>query len=226
MSDRLVWIDCEMTGLDLSDDLLIEVAVLVTDGDLNVLGEGLDVVIGATAEQLERMPDVVREMHGSSGLTEEVIASRVTLAEAERLVLDHVKQHVPEARKAPLCGNSIGTDRGFLARDMPELDAWLHYRMVDVSSVKELARRWYPRVYFNSPKKGGGHRALADIRESVTELQYYRSTLFVPQPGPTSAEAAEAAAALSGQPTTPLPASDAAAAQTVEPPDASQQVPD
>jgi oligoribonuclease len=226
MSDRLVWIDCEMTGLDLSNDLLIEVAVLVTDGDLNVLGEGLDVVIGATAEQLERMPDVVREMHGSSGLTEEVIASRVTLSEAERLVLDHVKQHVPEARKAPLCGNSIGTDRGFLARDMPELDAWLHYRMVDVSSVKELARRWSPRVYFNSPKKGGGHRALADIRESVTELQYYRSTLFVPQPGPTSTEAAEAAAALSGQPATPLPVSDAAAAQPVEPPDASQQVPD
>jgi oligoribonuclease len=225
MSDRLVWIDCEMTGLDLGNDLLIEVAVLVTDGDLNVLGEGLDVVIGATAEQLERMPEVVREMHGSSGLTEEVIASAVTLAEAERLVLDHVKQHVPEARKAPLCGNSIGTDRGFLARDMPELDAWLHYRMVDVSSVKELARRWYPRVYFNSPKKGGGHRALADIRESVTELQYYRSTLFVPQPGPTSAEAAEAAAALSDGPRA-APVSDAAAAQTVEPPEASEKVAD
>src|ERR671933_1002856 len=170
MSDRLVWIDCEMTGLDLGSDLLIEVAALVTDSELNVLGEGIDVVIGATAEQLERMPDVVREMHASSGLTEAVVASSVTLQEAEQQVLAYVKEHVPEPKKAPLCGNSIGTDRGFLVRDMPELDAWLHYRMVDVSSVKELARRWYPRVYFNSPKKGGGHRALADIRESVLEL--------------------------------------------------------
>ncbi len=195
MSDRLVWIDCEMTGLDVGSDLLVEVAALVTDSELNVLGEGVDVVIGATAEQLERMPDVVREMHASSGLTDEVLASTVTLQEAEQQVLAYVKEWVPEARKAPLCGNSIATDRGFLARDMTELDGWLHYRMVDVSSVKELARRWYPRVYFNAPKKGGGHRALADIRESVTELQYYRSTLFVPQPGPSSAEAAAAAAA-------------------------------
>ncbi|MCW2608265.1 MAG: oligoribonuclease [Frankiales bacterium] len=199
MSDRLVWIDCEMTGLDLGSDLLIEVAALVTDSELNVLGEGVDVVVAATAEELERMPDVVREMHASSGLTEEVLRSTVTLREAEQQVLAYVKEWVPEARKAPLCGNSIATDRGFLVRDMPELDAWLHYRMVDVSSVKELARRWYPRVYFNSPKKGGGHRALADIRESVTELQYYRSTLFVPQPGPTSAEAAAAAATLTGE---------------------------
>ena len=208
MSDRLVWIDCEMTGLDLGTDLLIEVAALVTDSDLNVLGDGVDVVIGATAEQLERMPDVVRDMHASSGLTQEVLASAVTLQEAEQQVLAYVKEHVPEGR-APLCGNSIGTDRGFLARDMTELDAWLHYRMVDVSSVKELARRWYPRVYFNAPKKGGGHRALADIRESVTELQYYRSTLFVPQPGPASVDAAAAAAALLG-----------------EVPTASEQVPD
>ena len=194
--DRLVWIDCEMTGLDLGNDLLIEVAALVTDGNLTVLGDGVDVVVGASAEQLERMPDVVREMHGSSGLTEEVLASRVTLQQAEEQVLSYVREWVPEARKAPLCGNSIATDRGFLARDMPALDGWLHYRMVDVSSIKELARRWYPRVYFHAPKKGGGHRALADIRESLDELRYYRSTLFVPQPGPTSEQAAAAASAL------------------------------
>ena len=194
--DRLVWIDCEMTGLDVSSDLLIEVAALVTDSELNVLDDGVDVVIGATAEQLANMPDVVREMHAASGLTEEVLASTVTLEEAEQQVLAHIKQWVPEIRKAPLCGNSIATDRGFLARDMSELDAWLHYRMVDVSSVKELARRWYPRAYYNAPKKGGGHRALADILESVEELRYYRSTIFVPQPGPTSEQAAAAAAAL------------------------------
>ena len=194
--DRLVWIDCEMTGLDLGDDLLIEVAAVVTDSELNVLGDGIDIVIGATAEQLERMPDVVREMHASSGLTDEVLASTTTLQEAEAAVLAHVRQHVPEPKKAPLCGNSIATDRGFLTRDMPELDDWLHYRMVDVSSVKELARRWYPRVYFNAPKKGGGHRALADILESVQELRYYRAALFVPQPGPTSEQAAAFAAGL------------------------------
>jgi oligoribonuclease len=198
MKDRLVWIDCEMTGLDLSGDLLVEVAALVTDSDLNVLGEGVDVVIGATAEQLERMPDVVREMHAASGLTDEVLASKVTLQEAEQAVLAYVREWVPEPKKAPLCGNSIGTDRGFLARDMPELDDWLHYRMVDVSSVKELARRWFPRVYFNAPKKGGGHRALADILESVQELRYYRGALFVPDPGPTSEQAAALAAAVTG----------------------------
>ena len=196
MSDRLVWIDCEMTGLDLGSDLLIEVAALVTDSELNVLGEGVDVVIAATADELARMPDVVRDMHASSGLTEEVLRSAVTLEQAEQQVLAYLKEHV-EPNKAPLCGNSIATDRGFLARDMKELDAFLHYRMVDVSSVKELARRWYPRAYFNSPKKAGGHRALADIHESVKELRYYRSTVFVPQPGPTSEQAAAAAAALS-----------------------------
>ena len=195
MNDRLVWIDCEMTGLDLGSDLLIEVAALVTDADLNVIGEGVDVVIGATAEQLARMPDVVRDMHAVSGLTEEVLASNVTLADAEQQVLAYLKEHV-EPGKAPLCGNSIATDRGFLARDMKELDSFLHYRMVDVSSVKELARRWYPRAYFQSPKKAGGHRALADIRESVLELAYYRSTVFVPAPGPTTEEATAAAAAL------------------------------
>ena len=204
MSDRLVWIDCEMTGLDLGNDLLIEVAAVVTDSELNVLGEGIDIVIGASAEQLERMPDVVREMHAASGLTEEVLASTVTLREAEEQVLAHVKEHVPDARKAPLCGNSIATDRGFLVRDMAELDAHLHYRMVDVSSIKELARRWYPRIYFNAPKKGGGHRALADILESVQELRYYRNAMFVAQPGPTSEQAAALAAALVGE--TPEPA--------------------
>jgi len=198
MSDRLVWIDCEMTGLDLGSDLLVEVAALVTDSELNVLGDGVDVVIGASAEQMSRMPEVVRDMHGSSGLTDEVLASTVTLQEAEQRVLAYVKQWVPEPKKAPLCGNSIGTDRGFLTRDMKELDDWLHYRMVDVSSVKELARRWYPRVYFNAPKKGGGHRALADILESVQELRYYRAAMFVPQPGPTSEEAAQIAAQLTG----------------------------
>lgn len=196
MSDLLVWIDCEMTGLDTGSDLLIEVAALVTDSDLNVLGDGVDVVIGATREELERMPDVVRDMHASSGLTDAVLASTVTVAEAEQQVLAYIREHVKEPRKAPLCGNSIATDRGFLTRDMKELDEFLHYRMVDVSSVKELARRWYPRAYFNAPKKGGGHRALADILESVEELRYYRSTVFVPQPGPTSDEAAAAAAAL------------------------------
>ena len=196
MSDRLVWIDCEMTGLDLGSDLLIEIAALVTDSELNVLGDGVDVVIGASAEQLARMPDVVRDMHAASGLTDAVLASSVTVREAEQSVLAYVRQWVPEPKKAPLCGNSIGTDRGFLIRDMPELDAHLHYRMVDVSSVKELARRWYPRVYFNAPKKGGGHRALADILESVQELRYYRAALFVPQPGPTSEGAAALAAGL------------------------------
>jgi oligoribonuclease len=198
MSDRLVWIDCEMTGLDLGSDLLVEVAALVTDSELNVLGEGVDVVIGATEEQLARMPDVVREMHASSGLTEEVLASTVTLEEAEQRVLAYIKEWVPEPKKAPLCGNSIGTDRGFLLRDMRELDAWLHYRMVDVSSIKELARRWYPRIYFNAPKKGGGHRALADILESLQELKYYRAAMFVPQPGPSTEEAAQISAGVSG----------------------------
>ncbi|MCU1672167.1 MAG: oligoribonuclease [Frankiales bacterium] len=198
MSDRLVWIDCEMTGLDLGNDLLIEVAALVTDGELNILGDGVDVVIGASEDQMSRMPDVVREMHASSGLTDEVLASKVTLQEAEQQVLAYIKQWVPEPKKAPLCGNSIATDRGFLSRDMAELDEWLHYRMVDVSSVKELARRWYPRAYFASPKKGGGHRALADIRESVRELAYYRQAVFVPQPGPTTEELTALAAGLSG----------------------------
>ncbi|HEV7896833.1 MAG TPA: oligoribonuclease [Planosporangium sp.] len=184
MSDLLVWIDCEMTGLDLAHDALIEVAVVVTDPDLKLLDDGVDVVIHANDALLDGMVDVVREMHERSGLTDAVRASTVTMAEAEDIILAYVRRHVPEPRTAPLCGNSIATDRGFLARDMPRLDAHLHYRMVDVSSIKELTRRWYPRVYFGQPAKGLEHRALADIRESVRELEYYRRTVFVPPPGP------------------------------------------
>jgi oligoribonuclease len=193
VTDRLVWIDCEMTGLDLGRDALIEIAVLVTDGDLTVLGEGVDLVIHADETALTGMPEIVREMHERSGLTDAVRTSTVTIAEAEQLALDYVRQHVPDARTAPLAGNSIATDRAFLARDMPALDGYLHYRMVDVSSVKELARRWYPRVFYAKPEKGLAHRALADIMESIRELEYYRRTLFVPPPGPTS-EAAQAVA--------------------------------
>ncbi|MEH0845533.1 oligoribonuclease [Micromonospora sp. CPCC 205711] len=184
MADLLVWIDCEMTGLDLGADALIEVAALVTDRDLNVLGEGVDVVIHADEAALEAMPEIVRTMHAKSGLTEEVRRSTVTLAEAEDMVLEYVTSHVKDPRTAPLCGNSIATDRGFIARDMPRLDAHLHYRMIDVSSLKELTRRWYPRVYFGQPQKGLAHRALADVRESIRELEYYRRTIFVPLPGP------------------------------------------
>jgi oligoribonuclease len=185
MNDRLVWIDCEMTGLDLGGDALIEIAALVTDGELNILDEGIDVVIKPPEESITQMSKVVRDMHTTSGLLKE-LPSGTTLAEAESMVLDYLKQHVPDAKKAPLCGNSIATDRSFLARDMPALDTHLHYRMVDVSSIKELARRWYPRVYFASPEKKGGHRALADITESIRELRYYRAAVFVPQPGPDS----------------------------------------
>jgi oligoribonuclease len=190
---HLVWIDCEMTGLDLVRDKLIEVAVLVTDSELNVLDPGMDLVISVPDADLDGMDPVVAEMHAKSGLTDAVRASSLTLAEAEQQVLAYVKRFVPERRTAPLCGNSIGTDRGFLARDMPELDDHLHYRMVDVSSVKELGRRWFPRVYFAQPAKGLAHRALADIIESVRELAYYRRTLFAPAPGPSSDEAQAAA---------------------------------
>ncbi|MFF3558934.1 oligoribonuclease [Streptomyces sp. NPDC002574] len=183
MNDRMVWIDCEMTGLSLAQDALIEVAALVTDSELNVLGEGVDIVIRPPAEALESMPDIVRTMHTASGLLEELDGG-VTLEEAEKLVLDYVRQYVKEPRKAPLCGNSVSTDRGFLARDMQTLEQFMHYRIVDVSSIKELARRWYPRAYFASPEKNGNHRALADIRESIAELRYYREAVFVPQPGP------------------------------------------
>ncbi|WP_344576057.1 oligoribonuclease [Streptomyces lunalinharesii] len=193
MNDRMVWIDCEMTGLSLANDALIEVAALVTDSELNVLGDGIDVVIRPPAEALTTMPEVVRQMHTASGLLAE-LDTGTTLEEAEAQVLAYIKQHVPEPGKAPLCGNSVGTDRGFLLRDMPTLESYLHYRIVDVSSVKELARRWFPRAYFNSPDKNGNHRALADIRESIAELRYYREAVFVPQPGPDS-ETAKAIAA-------------------------------
>ena len=189
MTDRLVWIDCEMTGLDLARDALVEIACIVTDGELNALDEGIDVVIKPPAEALDGMPEVVREMHTTSGLLAE-LPPGVTLAEAQEQVLAYIRQHVTEPRKVPLCGNSIATDRSFLARDMPELDDFLHYRMVDVSSIKELARRWYPRAYFASPEKHGGHRALADILESIRELRYYREAVFVPQPGPDTAHGA------------------------------------
>src|SRR5436190_5987092 len=193
MTDRLVWIDCEMTGLDLERDALIEIACLVTDGKLDVLGEGLDLVIKPPPEALDQMEDVVREMHTTSGLLTE-LAAGITLAEAQDQVLAYVREYISEPRRVPLAGNSIATDRVFIARDMPELDAFLHYRMVDVSSIKELARRWYPRTYFASPPKRGGHRALADITESIQELRYYRETIFVPQPGPDSATARQIAA--------------------------------
>ena len=183
-----------MTGLDLGKDALIEVAALVTDPNLQVLGEGVDVVIHADDAALASMPDVVRDMHAKSGLTEEVRASTVTMAEAEDMIMDYVTQFVPDPRSAPLCGNSIATDRGFLARDMRRLDAHLHYRMIDVSSIKELSRRWFPRTYFGQPAKGLSHRALSDIRESIRELEYYRRAIFVPAPGP-DVETAKAIAA-------------------------------
>ncbi|GAA2678438.1 oligoribonuclease [Actinoplanes palleronii] len=183
-----------MTGLELGKDKLIEVAALVTDPELNVLGEGVDLVIHADDAALDAMPPVVRDMHAKSGLTEEVRRSVLTMGEAEELILAYIKEHVPNPRTAPLCGNSIATDRGFLARDMPALDSHLHYRMIDVSSIKELTRRWYPRVYFGQPAKGLSHRALADIKESIRELEYYRRTVFVPLPGP-DVEAAKAIAA-------------------------------
>jgi len=188
IADRIIWVDCEMTGLSLQADALVEVAALVTDFELNQLGEGVDVVIRPPDESLAQMDDFVRAMHTTSGLIDE-LAGGVTLKQAEDLVLDYVRTFVPEPRKAPLGGNTVATDRGFLARDMPDLEQYMHYRIIDVSSIKELSRRWYPRVYFNAPKKSGGHRALADIRESIAELRYYRQAVFVPQPGPDSATA-------------------------------------
>jgi len=193
INDRIVWIDCEMTGLSLEHDALIEVAALVTDFELNQLGDGVDVVIAPPAGALEQMDDFVRDMHTTSGLLEE-LAGGTTMQDAQEQVLAYVREWVPEPRKAPLGGNTVATDRGFLARDMAELEAHLHYRIIDVSSIKELSRRWYPRAYFSSPKKSGGHRALADIRESIAELRYYREAVFVPQPGPDSATAKAIAA--------------------------------
>jgi oligoribonuclease len=188
VNELMVWMDCEMTGLDLEHDELVEVAALVTDGNLNVLGDGVDLVIKPSAAALGQMGDFVRNMHESSGLLAE-LDSGLTMAEAEEQVLAYVSEFVPEARRAPLAGNTIGTDRAFLARQMPQLEGYVHYRNVDVSSIKELVRRWYPRVYYQSPAKNGNHRALADIQESIEEMRYYRDAVFVPLPGPDSATA-------------------------------------
>lgn len=192
ISQNLVWIDCEMTGLNPDVDSLVEIAVVITDSELNVIDEGIDLVIKPTAESLANMNDFVRNMHTESGLIEEFDAG-LSLAEAQKLVLEYIKRHVPNAKEAPLAGNTIGTDRLFISKYLPEVDAHLHYRSIDVSSIKELSRRWYPRVYFQMPKKDGGHRALADILESIRELRYYRETVFVELPGPSSAEAQLAA---------------------------------
>ena len=186
-TDRIVWIDCEMTGLSLEQDALIEVAALVTDYELEQVGEGIDVVIRPPEAALSQMNDFVRDMHTTSGLLD-VLADGMSLADAEEAVLAHIAELVPEAGKAPLGGNSVATDRAFLQRDMAGLERHLHYRMIDVSSIKELARRWFPRSYFASPAKKGGHRALADITESIAELRYYREAVFMPPPGLSTAE--------------------------------------
>lgn len=209
MRDTLVWIDCEMTGLDLGSDKLIEIAALVTDAELNILGDGIDIVIHADDAALAAMGEVVTQMHARSGLTDEVRASTVDLATAEAMVLDYIGQHVKQPKTAPLAGNSIATDRSFIARDMPSLDDFLHYRMIDVSSIKELCRRWYPRIYFGQPVKGLAHRALADIHESIRELQFYRRTAFVAPPGPSTSEI-EAVVAELGGPTDATGPSDSA----------------
>jgi oligoribonuclease len=224
VSDRLVWIDCEMTGLDIVADALIEVAALVTDFDLNVLGDGIDIVIKPPAEALVQMDPYVRTMHERSGLLDELDAG-LTLADAEAQVLGYIKQHCAEGSRPPLAGNTVATDRSFLNRDMGTLESFLHYRIVDVSSIKELSRRWFPRAYFHAPAKRGNHRALADIQESIEELRYYRDAVFVPSPGPDS-EAARAiadrhAGALTGLPPVPpeaaAPADPVAGTDSVEP---------
>jgi oligoribonuclease len=188
VNDRLVWIDCEMTGLDFVSDALVEIACVVTDFDLNPLGEGVDLVIKPPAEAVAQMDPFVRTMHEKSGLLQ-VLDSGITPQEAEQQVLAYVREHCADGSRPPLAGNTVATDRAFIARDMPDLDAFLHYRIVDVSSIKELSRRWYPRTYFGAPAKRGNHRALADILESIEELRYYRAAIFVPPPGPDSAEA-------------------------------------
>ena len=194
-NDRLVWIDCEMTGLDLAVDELVEIAIVVTDFELNVLDPGFQIVIKPDDSALANMGEFVTEMPRSSGLLDE-IPNGVSLADAEFQALEYIQRFAPLEGKAPLAGNTIGTDRMFLAKYMPRVDRWLHYRNVDVSSVKELSRRWYPRAYFNAPAKNGGHRALADILESIRELAYYRKAVFVPEPGPTSDDAKAAASSV------------------------------
>jgi oligoribonuclease len=194
-ADRLVWIDCEMTGLDLAVDELVEVAVVITDYDLNLIDPGFDIVIKPDQSALDNMGDFVRNMHTESGLITE-IPNGVSLADAEYAVLEYILKHVPAEQSAPLAGNTIGTDRAFLSKYMPRVDSHLHYRSVDVSSIKELSRRWFPRVYFNAPKKNGGHRALADILESIRELEYYRRAAFVADPGPSTEEVQTVSAAV------------------------------
>jgi oligoribonuclease len=214
VNERLVWIDCEMTGLDLGADALIEVAALVTDFDLNVLGDGVDIVVKPPAEALDQMTDFVREMHEKSGLLRELDLG-VSLDEAEERVLAYIREHCPDGSRPPLAGNTVATDRAFLARDMPALEAFLHYRIVDVSSIKELSRRWFPRAYYQAPPKRGNHRALADIQESIEELRYYREAVFVPSPGPES-DAARAIALKHGGSITGLTGDEAAAADTTD----------
>jgi oligoribonuclease len=186
--EYLVWIDCEMTGLNPETECLVEIAAVITDFDLNVLDEGIDLVIKPREGTIEAMGDYVRNMHTESGLINE-FASGIDLADAESQVLEYIKKYIPNAKTAPLAGNTIGTDRMFISRYMPALDDHLHYRNIDVSTIKELSKRWYPRVYFQAPKKDGGHRALADILESIEELKYYRQSVFVEGPGPTTEEA-------------------------------------
>lgn len=194
LKEPLVWIDCEMTGLDLEKDCLLEVAVIITDGQTNIVDEGIDLLIKPRAEALDHMGDFVREMHTKSGLLAELeIAVALDLAEAEKQVLDYIKRFVPGKGQALLAGNSVGTDKQFLEKEMPQVISHLHYRLVDVSSVKELAKRWYPRAFYNAPEKHGGHRALADIRESIQELRYYRKALWSPGEGPSSEECQEVA---------------------------------
>jgi oligoribonuclease len=212
---RLVWIDCEMTGLDLSSDALVEIAVVVTDSELNVLGDGVDIVIKPPDAAVEGMDKVVVDMHTSSGLLDE-LPSGTTLEDAQAQVLAYVREFVPEPRKAPLAGSSVYTDRGFIARDLPDLDAYLHYRLVDVSTIKELSRRWFPRAYFAAPAKHGGHRALADILESIEELRYYREAVFVPEPGPDSTAAREIAAKYGSPPADAVVEAEAAADNSPE----------
>ena len=219
MNERLVWIDCEMTGLDLKADALIEVAALVTDFELNVLGEGVDVVVKPPPEALDQMVEFVRNMHTSSGLLEQLDGG-VTLEEAEQQVLAYIREHCPEGSRPPLAGNTVATDRAFLARDMPQLEAFLHYRIVDVSSIKELSRRWYPKAYFGAPAKRGNHRALADIQESIEELRYYRDAVFVPSPGPDASVARTIALRHGGSLTgLPEPATGSGSPDSETPPD-------
>jgi oligoribonuclease len=219
VNERLVWIDCEMTGLDLVNDALIEVAALVTDFDLNVLGDGIDIVVKPPAEALDQMIPFVRSMHESSGLLAE-LADGVTVSEAEERVLTYIRENCPADSRPPLAGNTVSTDRAFIARDMPKLDAFMHYRIVDVSSIKELSRRWYPKAYFGAPAKRGNHRALADIQESIEELRYYREAVFVPPPGPDAAAARAIAVRHSGSLTgLPEPGEASGSPDSETPPD-------